>query len=572
MGDVADTDSSGSESEAEETNIPGRRGNRQGAARVETTDIDWSDEFSPITIQPFDQQSGPILPAEWDPTIKTPLDYFSLFAKPCLIAQMVRHTNNYAKWKMAQRAAKEGLDEYVDSRWKEVDEAEMRAFLGIQIFMGISELPRYEMYWSKNPFLANEGVKLTMTQNRYEKLQEYYHVSDRGREPASRPDPLYKVRPVLDHISETFKELYHPHQHNSIDEAMIAYTGRLSYKQYLPAKPIKRGIEVWMRCDAVTAYLCKLDIYLGKKGRQASENGLGYDVVTHLSQSLQDKYYHLYFDNYFTSVKLMKDLHDKGLYACGTVRTNRKGYPKDLRKPGKLARGDYKIQQQVGGNLTATAWKDKKVVNMLSTLSAPQDIKTCCRRIGEEAIQVSQPHSVYIYNKYMNGVDRHDQLRLQYPMGRFSKKHWKYVVSFLLNCAVVNAFIVYKETSKRVHKRKIYTHVDFRVELAGQLIGGLSRRKRKAQPSFVGPVTPENQLAHVNEHMGITKGKRCKGHLMKGKRKETVYGCKVCGVHLCKECHAGFHSAQSSQPGSPLENRTDVGPDSESEADCSLPL
>ena len=133
-----------------------------------------------------------------------------------------------------------------------------------------------------------------------------------------------------------------------------------------------------MRCDAVTAYLCELDIYLGKEGRQAFENGLGYDVVTRLSQSLQDKYYHLYFDNYFTSVKLMKDLHDKGLYACGTVCTNRKGYPKDLRKPGKMANGDYKIQQQVGGNLTATAWKDKKVVNMLSTLSAPQDIKTCC--------------------------------------------------------------------------------------------------------------------------------------------------------------------------------------------------
>ena len=221
--------------------------------------------------------------------------------------------------------------------------------------MRISELPTYEMYWSKDPFLANEGVKLTMTQNRYRRLQEYYNVSDRGREPATTSDPLYKVQPVLDHISQNFKELYHPHLHNSIDKAMIAYTRHLSYKQYLPAKPIKRGIKVWMRCDAVLAYLCELDTYLGKKGRQASENGLGYDMVTHLSQSLQNKYYHLYCDSYLTSVKLMKDLHEKGLYACGTVRTNRKGYPKDLRKPGKKAHGDHKIQQQVGGNVTSTA-------------------------------------------------------------------------------------------------------------------------------------------------------------------------------------------------------------------------
>ena len=35
----------------------------------------------------------------------------------------------------------------------------------------------------------------------------------------------------------------------SVDEAMIAYQGRLSFRQYLPAKPIKYGIKVWEACD-----------------------------------------------------------------------------------------------------------------------------------------------------------------------------------------------------------------------------------------------------------------------------------------------------------------------------------
>ena len=83
------------------------------------------------------------------------------------------------------------------------------------------------------PFLANRGVKTT----RYEKLQEYYQVSDSEREAASKPDPLYKVRQVLDYMSQNFKDFDHPRQYSCIDEAMIANSARFSYKQYLPAMP-----------------------------------------------------------------------------------------------------------------------------------------------------------------------------------------------------------------------------------------------------------------------------------------------------------------------------------------------
>jgi len=32
----------------------------------------------------------------------------------------------------------------------------------------------------------------------------------------------------------------------SIDEAMVKYKGRVFFRQYMPKKPIKWGIKVWM--------------------------------------------------------------------------------------------------------------------------------------------------------------------------------------------------------------------------------------------------------------------------------------------------------------------------------------
>ena len=94
-----------------------------------------------------------------------------------------------------------------------------------------------------------------------------------------------------------------------------------------------------MRCNAETAYLCELDIYLGNRSSQPSENGLGYNLVRRLSQHLENKYYLFFFDDYFSSVPLMTDLQENGLHACGTVRNNRKGYSQTLKRLGSTKQG-----------------------------------------------------------------------------------------------------------------------------------------------------------------------------------------------------------------------------------------
>ena len=100
----------------------------------------------------------------------------------------------------------------------------------------------------------------------------------------------------------------------SVDEAMIANRGRLSFRQYIPSKPTKYGIKVWEACDARNGFCFDFDVYLGRPtGMEAWESALGRKTVLKLTEKLRDKHYHVYFDNYFASVKLLEKFYKEKL-------------------------------------------------------------------------------------------------------------------------------------------------------------------------------------------------------------------------------------------------------------------
>ena len=64
----------------------------------------------------------------------------------------------------------------------------------------------------------------------------------------------------------------------------------------------------------------------------SAEKQLGQRVVKDLTQLLKGKNHHVFFDNFFTSEALLQDLLDDDIYACGTARKDRKGFPDKLKK------------------------------------------------------------------------------------------------------------------------------------------------------------------------------------------------------------------------------------------------
>ena len=119
------------------------------------------------------------------------------------------------------------------------------------------------------------------------------------------------------------------------------FLGRSSMKQYLPKKPIKRGFKVWVRAESRTGYFADFNVYTGKTESSEGEHGLGEKVVLRLSQNIEGHNYQVFCDNFFTTTHLLETLLSKGIYACGTARADRKGFPDDLKSVRLQQQGDF---------------------------------------------------------------------------------------------------------------------------------------------------------------------------------------------------------------------------------------
>ena len=75
-----------------------------------------------------------------------------------------------------------------------------------------------------------------------------------------------------------------------------------------------------------------------------------------------------------------------------------------------MIHGAYKSHQDGTSNLVATVWQDNRNVRLVSTNLNPRYVVNTDRRLGHNVIQVNQPQTIQPYNRYMNGVDHHDQL------------------------------------------------------------------------------------------------------------------------------------------------------------------
>lgn len=506
--------------------------NTSGTLDNEGTEVEWSEIIGNenIKLTEFNHFAGPVHDL---PVGSSSLDYLKLFLTDEVLEPMRINTNKYAEFCASKRG-------YVDKKWHPIETVqELWTYFTVLLIMSINYVPRLSDYWSDNLSLGNEQIKRLMTRDRFVKIKHYFHVSDRDAEKNKENEDFsytQKLEPFMSDIKTKFLNHFEPFQNLSIDEAIVKFKGRLGIVQYMPLKPDKRGIKMWMLCTSQLGYTLNFDVYSGRNSKmKRSGKGLGYDVVLHLAECLKKTGHHLYFDRFFTSVDLMVDLHKKGLGACGTVMSNRKKMPSEI-KNLKLKEDHQSkcYQSTTHPNLLCTAWLDKKQILMLST-NAKNELCKVNRRKGAEKLAVSAPVCFSKYNKNMGGVDLADQRRKYYTMSRKSSKWWRYLFSFLFDTVINNAYIIYLISNYPRPKRTFQLY-DFKLKIINELAAEITSSRKRII------ATPGN-FSHQHKRQKISGRKRtcvvCREsgkRTPSGGRVESSWECSSCKMCLCKNC------------------------------------
>ncbi|XP_058806429.1 piggyBac transposable element-derived protein 4-like [Phymastichus coffea] len=365
----------------------------------------------------------------------------------------------------------------------------------------------------------------------------HMHVNDNSKEPEKGDpnyDKLYKVRPLLDELSRTFKESFNLGKHQSVDVSLIKFKGRSIMKQYMSAKPIKRGYKCWTRADE-SGYVCQFQIYTGKADN--TEKQLGTRVVKDLTRELVDGNHHVYFDNFFTGVEHLSSLKEDKINACGTVRQNRSGLPtniNDKKSKKKMDIGEYEFMTAKTGP-TWIKWMDKKPVYFLFNFHDASEVTT-----------------INHYNKDMGYLDYADRLISVYKIDRKSKKWWFRIFWHFLDLTISNAYILYREK----HIKPTLNLKKFRLNLVEQMVGHkiptAKGRKRKYdhsedfryQKPQVSLEKRRNQAAHMP--VSIQSAKRCVYCSIRKDQRRIKWKCMTCDVPLCllqdRNCFQNHHT------------------------------
>ena len=410
--------------------------------------------------------------------------------------------------------------------WKKTDRVEMEAFLGLHILAGALKAHHRSL---RELYCIRDGIALfraTMSEKRFEVLKACLRFDDPlRRESGDRGAP---VRQMINSYNNRLQALYTPGPHLTIDEMLIEFHGRVSFKQYIPSKPGKFGLKMYWITEAETAFPLQCILYTGRdtiSETAALENGGRIPaLVINLLSPYLDSGRNLTSDNWFTSKTLAERLVDRRTTLVGTVKSRSRFVPNAARSLNNRVRGDT-LHLYTNNSTLCSFWdKGKKTVILLSTMHGHQRNLSAVDGKGE---------IVKFYNSTKSGVDTLDKLVRGYSSKRKYRRWPCHVFFCLVDCAVYVSFLMSTYTSD-CHE----SHLDWKKELAYELTLPFVHRRSQLQGlrstvkiamDMVGVSTCGNNDSAINREKG-----RCSVCPRKRDRK-TKASCRLCYKFLCGE-------------------------------------
>lgn len=472
-----------------------------------------------------------------------PIQFFKLFFTKPLVDEIIKETNNYAK---SVLNSKNLTKDSIWQTWHDVNEDEFWAFIGVILNMGTMPISNMQEYWSTKhnsriPFFSD-----VFTRARFNQIFWMLHLKTPDSGSKNLKTHIQQASIFLDYIDSKFSEHFIPGQNICLHESIVTFKGKISFITYNPIKPTKWSIRIYAMVDSETGYIYTILPYYGSI---TSGNLIRPDlpvstrIPLHLYQKLLDKIpeaqgYHMFTDRYYTSIPLAEELMKVKCYLTGTIKANRKDIPMFIKK-SKFS--DKKIFVYNKRKIMFLAWKDKRIMSLLSTWNDAGMIDSKRILQGGKEVNIRKPNVVVSYTNSMSSINRTNQYTSTYCFLRKSLKWWRKMFFWGMEVCVINSYIIYKIVKKKQNEKPL-THLKYVKLLVDQLINNFRQERFRAS-------TSSSEIRLNGKLHEMRRGKKrdcivCSNRQKKGERHETSEYCNTCPdkprMHL-GDCFSRYH-------------------------------
>lgn len=459
----------------------------------------------------FRETEGPIGEARH---ISSASDAFHCFISTEMIKSIKDNTNRFANQQ--------------SETWKNLSDEEITAFLGILFLFGVyrgQHQPLRELLTEgPNEFRAAFGI------NRLEDIIRYLRFDDRSSRSNTR-DKFSPFRLFWNDFINNCKRMYRPGCYMCVDEQLLPFRGRVSFRQYIPSKPDKYGMKIFLLVCQNSHYIFNAIPYCGRNETGTVHVGLASDIVKEICIPIYSSGRNITCDNYFTSADLAEHLSSKNLTLLGTMKQNRREIPP------VLFEGSHPIGSSTFAfheNLTILNFRAKKKKNvvLLSTLHTDAEIDA----------ESGKPTMVLDYNATKGSVDAVDQMCHTYSVQRKTRR-WPLAQFYnCLNLAGINSFVIFCRRFPEFELGKSHRRRLFLKELGKSLLqpwlriramtSGLHSEQLIALKNLGHFPNPQDVLTQSQPRMQ-SKRKRCAFCPYKNDKK-TSEECNTCKKTVCR--------------------------------------
>lgn len=128
--------------------------------------------------------------------------------------------------------------------WRPLTMDKLKTFVGLIIHMGNIKMNRLNDFWKSHYLVKTDIFRQHMSRDVFLNILRVLNVQEQeGNE------SLKKVITLIYTFNEKMKEIYYSTRDLAIDESLLLWRGRLTFRQYMKSKASRYGIKFYVLAD-----------------------------------------------------------------------------------------------------------------------------------------------------------------------------------------------------------------------------------------------------------------------------------------------------------------------------------